>query len=48
LEFFEDGELLVRGVDFGVALFLAQEEADLFEPLQFALDVAGVFFDEFG
>jgi hypothetical protein len=48
LEFFEDRELLICVVDLGVALLLGDEETDLLEALQFALDVTGVFLDELG
>jgi hypothetical protein len=48
LEFFKDWELLVSGVDLSVALAFAEQEADLFEALEFALDVASVFFYELG
>ena len=48
LEFFEDGELFVGVVDFGVALLFGVQETDFFEALELALNVAGVFFDKFG
>ena len=47
LKFFENGEGFIGMVDFGVALLLTHQEADFFKPLQLALDIAGVFFDQF-
>ena len=48
LEFFEDKEVLVGLIDFGVALLFCNEEADFFEALEFALNITGIFFDELG
>lgn len=48
LQFFKDGKLLVGGVHLGVALAFAGQKSDFFEPLQFTLDVAGIFFDQLG
>jgi hypothetical protein len=48
LELFEDDELLVRVVDFRVALFFAHKKASFLEALQFALDVTGIFLDKLG
>jgi hypothetical protein len=48
LEFFEDNELLVGVIHFGVALLFADQKAGLFQPLQFALDVPRIFFNKFG
>ena len=48
LQFFEDGELFVGVINLGIALLFGDQEANFFEALEFALDVAGVFFDEFG
>jgi len=45
LEFFENWELFVGRVDFGVAVFGRSKEACLFETAKLALDVARVFFD---
>ena len=48
LQLFKDGEVLVGVINLGVSLFFGEEEADFLEALEFALDVAGVFFDQFG
>jgi hypothetical protein len=48
LQFFEYYELLVRVINLGIALFFADQEPGFFEPLELALDIASVFFDEFG
>ena len=48
LEFLEDWELLISSVDFSVSLSFAKEEPYFFETLQFALDVAWIFFDKLG
>ena len=48
LEFFEDDELLVRVVDFRVALLFRYKKASFLEALQFALDVTGIFLDKLG
>lgn len=48
LQFFEDNVLLVRVINLGIALLFADQEASLFEPLEFALDVTGIFFDKLG
>ena len=48
LQLLKDGELLVGMVDLGVSLLFAKQKADLLEPLEFALDIAGVFFDKLG
>jgi hypothetical protein len=48
LELFEYNELLVRVVDFGVALLFAYQEPGLFKPFEFTLDIAGVLFDKLG
>lgn len=38
--------MLVGRVNLGVALFFVCQKTDLLEPLQFALDIAGVFFNK--
>jgi hypothetical protein len=45
LEFLENRELFVRRINFGISLLLAGQKTDLFKPLQFALDIARVFFN---
>jgi lipoprotein signal peptidase len=46
LELLKNWELLVSVVNFGIALTLADQKTNLFQALQLALDVTGVFFDE--
>lgn len=48
LEFFKDDELLVRIINLSVPLFFTQQEPGLLKPFQLALDVAGIFLDQFG
>lgn len=38
--------MLVGAVDLGIALLLACQETNFFESLEFALDIARVFFDQ--
>jgi hypothetical protein len=44
LEFFEDRELLVGRVYLGISLFFTGQEADFFQALELALDIAWIFF----
>lgn len=46
LQFLENWELLVGVVNLCVTLLFRDEEADLLEALQLALNVACIFFDE--
>jgi hypothetical protein len=48
LEFFKDRERLVGVIYLGVALFLADKKANLFEALEFSLYVSSIFFDKLG
>lgn len=48
LKFLEDREMLVSRVNLGVTLLLASQETDLLETLQFALNIARIFFDKLG
>ena len=48
LELFEDWELLISRVDFGVTLLFTEQKSHLFETLQFSLDIAWIFFDQLG
>jgi hypothetical protein len=47
LQFLKDDKLLVRVVNLGITLLFGNQKASFFEPLEFALDVTGVFFDKF-
>jgi hypothetical protein len=46
LELLEDGELFVGVVNLGITLFLGNQETNLFETLEFTLDITGVFLNE--
>jgi hypothetical protein len=46
LQFLENSEMLIGVINLGIALLLAQQEADFFQPLEFTLDIAGIFFDK--
>lgn len=46
LKLLENRELLVRRINLGIALLLARQEANFFQLLELALDVAWIFFDE--
>ena len=46
LKLFEYGESLVGVINLRVALLLADEESNLFEPLKLALYISGIFLDE--
>lgn len=48
LQFFKYRKLFIRMVNFGIPLLFTDKKADLFQPLQFPLDVTGIFFDKFG
>ena len=39
--------MLIGVINFGVSLFFGKQEADFFEALKFALNVARIFFDQF-
>ena len=40
--------LFVGLINFGIALLFGVQKANFFESFQLTLDVAGIFFDEFG
>jgi hypothetical protein len=48
LELFKQRKLLVDAVAFGISPFPRLQKSNLFQFLQFPLDVAGILFDEFG
>src|SRR5690606_36438990 len=47
LKFFKNRELLVRGVNLGISLFLARQESYLFKALSFSLDIPRILFNQF-
>lgn len=47
LQFLKNRKLLVRRVNLGIALLVAGKKSDFLQALEFALDVARIFFDEF-
>jgi hypothetical protein len=48
LEFFEDSEVDVGVINFSISLLFGYQETNFFQPLQFALDVSGIFFNQLG
>jgi hypothetical protein len=46
LQFLENQKVLIGVINLGVGLFFRNKEAYLFQALQLALDVAGIFFNE--
>lgn len=48
LELFEDGELLVRRVNFRISLLFPKQKSYLLKALQLALDITRVFLDKLG
>jgi hypothetical protein len=42
LQFFEYREVLVGVVNFSIALALAYQKSDFFQPFELALDIAGI------
>lgn len=46
MEFLQNRKLFIRKVDLGVSVFFGVQKADLLKALQFALYIAGVFFDK--